>query len=47
MPASVPVLPDLTPLIQRLEVVDDRRSIFLNGHLSARYLCDDKATERR
>ena len=36
------------PLIQRLEVVDadDRRSIFLNGHLSARYLCDDKATER-
>ena len=48
MPASVPNLPGLTPLIQRLEVVDadDRRSIFLNGHLSARYLCDDKATER-
>ena len=48
MPAPVPNLPGLTPLIQRLEVVDadDRRSIFLNGHLSARYRCDDKATER-
>jgi len=48
MPASAPNLPDLTPLIQRLEVVDadDRRSIFLNGHLTARYRCDDKATER-
>jgi len=35
----------LTP---RLEVValQDQRSIFLNGHLVARYRCDDKGTER-
>jgi hypothetical protein len=48
MPASVPDLPVIAPLIPRLEVIDadDRRSIFLNGHLTARYHCDDKATER-
>jgi hypothetical protein len=36
------------PLTQRLEVVpvDDQRSVFLNGHLVARYPCDDKGTER-
>ena len=38
----------LSPLTPRLEVVslDDQRSIFLNGHLVARYRCDDKGTER-
>lgn len=32
----------------RLEVIDvqDHRSVFLNGHLAARYACDDKGTER-
>lgn len=32
----------------RLEVIDvqDQRSVFLNGHLTARYACDDKGTER-
>jgi hypothetical protein len=36
------------PLTPRLEVVpvDDQRSVFLNGHLVARYPCDDKGTER-
>ena len=36
------------PLPSRLEVVpvDDQRSVFLNGHLVARYPCDDKGTER-
>jgi hypothetical protein len=48
MPATALDLPGLTPLAPRLEVIDadDRRSIFLNGHLTARYHCDDKATER-
>ncbi len=48
MPASVLNLSDIAPLVPRLEVIDadDRRSIFLNGHLVARYRCDDKATER-
>lgn len=43
--ASVPTLAPLTP---RLEVIDvqDHRSVFLNGHLTARYACDDKGTER-
>ena len=38
----------LSPLTPRLEVVsvDDQRSVFLNGHLVARYRCDDKGTER-
>src|SRR6516225_8489083 len=36
------------PLTPRLEVVpvDDQRSVFLNGHLVARYPCDDRGTER-
>jgi hypothetical protein len=36
------------PLTPRLEVVpvDDQRSVFLNGHLVARYPCDDQGTER-
>jgi transposase len=36
------------PLTPRLEVVpvDDQRNVFLNGHLVARYPCDDKGTER-
>lgn len=48
MPASAPSLFDFTPLFPRLEVVDtdDRRNIFLNGHLAGRYSCDDKGTER-
>lgn len=43
--ASVP--PDL-PGTSRLDVVDvqDHRSVFLNGHLTARYACDDTGTER-
>ncbi len=38
----------LVPLTARLEVVDagDQRCIFLNGHLVARYPCQDKGTER-
>lgn len=38
----------LGPLTPRLEVVpvDDQHSVFLNGHLVARYPCDDKGTER-
>jgi transposase len=48
MSASAPSLFDFTPLFPRLEVVDadDRRNIFLNGHLAGRYACDDKGTER-
>ena len=47
MTTSLPLLP-FGPLTPRLEVVslDDQRSIFLNGHLVARYRCDDKGTER-
>ena len=38
----------LGPLTPRLEVVpvDDQCSIFLNGHLVARYPCHDRGTER-
>jgi len=41
-------LDSLHPLTQRLEVLDpdDHRSIFLNGYLVSRYLCDHKTTER-
>lgn len=48
MSASAPPLFDFTPLVPRLEVVDadDVRSVFLNGHLAARYSCDDKGSER-
>ena len=48
MAASAPSLFDFSPLFPRLEVVDadDRRNIFLNGHLAGRYPCDDQGTER-
>ena len=38
----------VTPASVRLEIIDvqDHRSVFLNGHLTARYACDDKGTER-
>lgn len=38
----------IVPAIPRLEVVDaqDHRSIFVNGHLVARYACGEKGTER-
>lgn len=38
----------ITPASVRLEVVDvqDQRSVFLNGHLTARYACDDQGMER-
>ena len=47
MPAPLPLLP-FGPLAPRLEVVsvDDHRLVFLNGHLTARYPCHDKGTER-
>lgn len=43
-----PTLFDLESLPTRLEVIDadDYRTVFLNGHPSARYSCQDKATER-
>lgn len=46
--ADAAPVPTLAPLTPRLEVVDvqDHRSVFLNGHLTARYACDDKGTER-
>jgi len=45
---ATPPLLAFDSLTPRLEVVavDDQRSIFLNGHLAARYSCDDQATER-
>ena len=50
MPANAPSQQHLgvTPASVRLEVIDvqDHRSVFLNGHLTARYACDDKGTER-
>lgn len=48
VPANTPTQATLTPVRSRLEVVDsqDQRSIFLNGHLTARYTCSDKGTER-
>jgi transposase len=50
MPANAPAQQRLgiTPASVRLELVDvqDQRSVFLNGHLAARYACDDKGTER-
>ncbi len=46
--ASAPPLTPLAPLIPRLEVLaaGDQRSVFVNGHLIARFACDDRATER-
>lgn len=48
MQSVAPTLFDLESLPPRLEVVDadDFRTVFLNGYPSARYSCDDKATER-
>ncbi len=48
MSANTPTQATLTPVTSRLEVVntEDQRSIFLNGHLTARYTCSDKGTER-
>ena len=48
MPANTPVQVSLAPATARLEVVDaqDSRSIFVNGHLVARYACNEKGTER-
>ena len=42
------LLSNVAPLTPRLEIVsvEDQRSIFLNGHLVARYRCDDKTAER-
>lgn len=41
-------LKDLGPRTPRLEVIDldDRRSVFLGGHLVARYPCEEKGTDR-
>jgi len=46
--ANTPVQVSLAPPTARLEVVDaqDQRSIFVNGHLVARYACNEKGTER-
>jgi len=50
MPANASAQQGLSgnPSRVRFEVIDvqDRRSVFLNGHLTARYACDDKGTER-
>jgi Transposase DDE domain len=46
--STTPMLESLSPLPVRLEVVDveDCRSVFLNGYLTARYPCHDKGAER-
>ena len=43
-----PVQLPMGPLTPRVEVVPagDQRSVFLNGHLVARYPCHDRGTER-
>ena len=50
MPANAPTQTSFTPALAatRLEVIDvqDHRHLFLNGHLAARYACDEKGTER-
>ncbi len=48
MPANTPAQLSLAPAIPRLEVIDaqDQRSVFVNGHLVARYACNEKGTER-
>lgn len=48
MPSNVPAQTRLTPALARLEVisVQDHRQVFVNGHLIARYACDDLGTER-
>lgn len=46
--ASAPPLAPLVPLTPRLEVLaaGDQRTVFVNGHLIARFACDDRGTER-
>lgn len=48
MPANTPAQLSLAPATPRLEVIDaqDQRSVFVNGHLVARYACNEKGTER-
>lgn len=50
MPANAQTQTSFTPGLAatRLEVIDvqDHRHLFLNGHLVARYACDEKGTER-
>ena len=43
--STTPMLESLSPLPARLEVVDveDCRSVFLNGYLTARYPCHEGA----
>ena len=47
-PGDAPILEDLGPRTPRLEVIDldDQRSVFLGGHLVARYPCEEKGTDR-
>jgi hypothetical protein len=50
VPASAQTQTSFAPALAaaRLEVIDvqDHRNVFLNGHLTARYACEDKGTER-
>jgi hypothetical protein len=48
MPESAQAQLSLVPATSRLEVIDaqDQRSIFISGHLVARYACNEKGTER-
>lgn len=48
MPANSPAQLSLVSATPRLEVIDaqDQRSVFVNGHLVARYACNEKGTER-
>ena len=46
--ATAPPPPPLVPLTPRLDVLaaGDHRTVFLNGHLIARFACGDRGTER-
>ncbi len=48
VPGNTPVQLNFIPATPRLEVIDaqDQRSVFVNGHLVARYDCNEKGTER-
>lgn len=48
MPANTQAQLSLVPVTPRLEVIDvqDQRSVFVNGHLVARFACDEKGIER-
>lgn len=48
MPAETPAQVSVAPATPRCEVIDaqDQRSVFVNGHLVARYACNEKGTER-